>query len=314
MTIKEFMDNLLLGKPIEKTIFDQNEKVSDLFIIASNMLPCSSKNIVLAMCFAKGYGVKKDLNEFERLLLEALKYQDYRVYLWLINAYSGGVNIGGELIKLEDASDRKEYLIKESEPLIANYYNTSHGYKTVEELDELAAKKAERQKEQAALHKEIKERQSLLINKINEMSLDEIHSQIEFLHSKNALDIFFLSNVLASATYFNVDMEVIQYLFDLLIKENDGAQSQSHTKFFPISNLMSVGRYDMALELLILSEDEDCTFKTNAWVYYQEAVCYYHLKQYDKALQRLDLAMDDEDYIDLSYELEKKISKERKRG
>lgn len=309
MTIYEFLDDLIAGKPLGQTTFEKGENPADLFVVASKMLPCSARSLALALCYAKGYGTKKNIAQFEEELLSSLKYQDYRTYLCLIRAYTTGLHLGDETILIPGKEEQAKELIERSNPLVANYYNTQHRYKTIQQLkDKEKEEEEKRRKQEEKLHL-ISKTKSEIVQGFNQLNDEELIEKISFVSHQAFNPEEFLAETLTYALKKKKSEKIIQFIYDELIRLSGGIQDEENLKYFPVIQLMDAGYFEHALQMLELSEDPDCLLNGDGWIFLQEGICLYHLGKYQKALAKLEHAAALGDYEEYVYEYVKKCEK-----
>ncbi len=304
MTIYEFLDDLIDGKPLGNTVFEKGQNPDDLYVVASRMLPCSARSLALAFCYAKGYGVKRSNEKFEEELLSSLKYQDYRSYLWLIRAYTTGLHLGEDTIKIEGKQEKAKELIELSNPLVANYYNTQHRYKMMEQLQKKAEEEAQKERQYQKRLERISKTESEIVHDFNKLSDEDLIEKLNYVSHSDIFVLDFLKETLVYALQKKKSEKVIKFIHDELIRLTGDSPDEENLHYFPVIKLMEAGYFKYALRMLELSEDPDCSLNGDGWVFLQQGICHYHLGNYDKAIGCLYHAANLGDYSEIIAEYE----------
>lgn len=292
MTIKEFLDDLISFKPIGIISFDKNENPSDLYIIAKNMLETSSKHIALALCYGFGFGVEKDTAYFEKELYESLKFGDYRSYELLIKAFTDGLRVGKDLLKIEDRDKQVKELKDEARFLIMNYHNSKLGYKNLEELEEIKKLVNSKEERKKAYLEDLKRREKLLIEKNVDLSDKEILENVNFLRDEKYIYKDYLSDLIKVCLKNKKSKSLIRELVYITLKAINWSANEDNINVFPVRELIDNGYNLYALEMLKYCEHEDCTFLNRPKVFLLEAECCLNIKEFDRAYNCVCIAQD----------------------
>lgn len=292
MTIKEFLDDLISFKSIGNISFDKNENPADLYIIAKNMLETSSKHIALALCYGFGFGVEKDTAYFEKELYESLKFCDYRSYELLIKAFTDGLRVGKDLLKIEDRDKQVKELKEEARFLIMNYHNSKLGYKNLEELEEIKKLVNSKEERKKAYLEDLKRREKLLIEKNVDLSDKEILENVNFLREEKYIYKDYLSDLIKVCLSNKKSKSLIRELVYITLKAINWSANEDNINVFPVRELIDNGYNLYALEMLKYCEHEDCTFLNRPKVFLLEAECYLNIKDFDRAYNCVCIAQD----------------------